>query len=65
MPAADPGSHWRELVARIGHYRRLDAAITPEERARVVHALARRLAPFQAESGLRLPRAMVIVSGRR
>jgi SAM-dependent methyltransferase len=65
LSAADPEAHWRELVARIGHYRRLDAAITPEERARVLEALARRLAPFQAETGLRLPRAMVIVSAKR
>lgn len=65
VPAADAEAHWRGLVARIGHYTRLDAAITPDERARVVDVLARRLAPFHAETGLRLPRAMVIVSARR
>jgi SAM-dependent methyltransferase len=65
VPAADHEAHWRELVARIGHYARLDAALTPAERARVLAALARRLAPFHAEGGLRLPRAMVIVSARR
>lgn len=65
LPAADPEAHWRELVAGIGHYTRLDAAITPEERTRVLEALARRLAPFHTETGLRLPRAMVIVSARR
>ena len=63
--AADAESHWRGLVAGIGHYTRLDAAITPEERTHVLAALARRLAPFHAETGLRLPRAMVIVSARR
>ena len=65
VSAADPAAHWRELVTRIGHYTRLDAAITPEERTRVAEALARRLAPFHAETGLRLPRAMVIVSAWR
>jgi SAM-dependent methyltransferase len=65
VSAADAGAHWRELVARIGHYTRLDAAITPGERARVLEILGRRLAPFHAEAGLRLPRAMVIVSARR
>jgi SAM-dependent methyltransferase len=65
VPAADPEAHWRQLVARIGHYTRLDAAVAPEERTRVMEALAGRLAPFHAETGLRLPRAMVIVSARR
>src|SRR6185437_10461124 len=35
VSAADPEAHWRELVARIGHYTRLDAALTPGERTRV------------------------------
>jgi len=65
VPAADAEAHWRGLVSTIGHYTRLDAAITPRERARVVDVLGRRLAPFHAETGLRLPRAMVIVSARR
>jgi SAM-dependent methyltransferase len=65
VPAADANAHWHDLVARIGHYTRLDAALTSSERERVVHALGRRLEPFHAEAGLRLPRAMVIVSARR
>ena len=65
VPAADAEAHWRGLVSGIGHYTRLDAAITPGERAHVVDVLGRRLAPFRAETGLRLPRAMVIVSARR
>jgi SAM-dependent methyltransferase len=63
--AADPEAYWRDLVARIGHYTRLDAALTPDERARLQDSLARRLEPFHADDGLRLPRAMVIVSARR
>jgi len=65
VSAADPGAHWRDLAAGIGHYTRLDAALAPDERARVIDALDRRLAPFHAEAGVRLPRAMVVVSARR
>jgi SAM-dependent methyltransferase len=63
--AADAEAHWRDLAGRIGHYTRLDAAITPAERQHVTDVLARRLAPFHADAGLRLPRAMVVVSARR
>ncbi len=62
---ADPEAHWRDLAGRIGHYTRLDAALAPDERQRVADVLARRLAPFHADAGLRLPRAMVVVSARR
>jgi SAM-dependent methyltransferase len=65
VTAADAEEHWRGLAGRIGHYTRLEAALTPAERARVAGVLTRRLAPFQAKAGLRLPRAMVIVSARR
>jgi SAM-dependent methyltransferase len=63
--AADPEAHWRDLAGRIGHYTRLDAALAPDERQRVADVFARRLAPFHADAGLRLPRAMVVVSARR
>jgi hypothetical protein len=65
VAAADADAHWRDLAGRIGHYTRLDAAITPAERRQVTDVLARRLAPFHADAGLRLPRAMVVVSARR
>jgi SAM-dependent methyltransferase len=66
VPAADAGSHWRDLAGRIGHYTRLDAELTADERERVAGALARRLAPFEGDTGpLRLPRALVIVTARR
>jgi SAM-dependent methyltransferase len=63
--AGDAGAHWRDLAGRIGHYTRLDAQLAPAQRARVAGVLARRLAPFHADAGLRLPRAMVVVSARR
>lgn len=65
VPAADAAAHWRDLAARIGHYTRLDAALTDAERERLADVLARQLEPFRTGAGLRLPRAMVIVSGRR
>jgi len=63
--AADAAAHWRDMAARIGHYARIDAALTPGQRERVMQALGRRLERFHDEAGLRLPRAMVIVSARR
>jgi SAM-dependent methyltransferase len=65
LRVADAEAHWRDLAGRIGHYTRLDAALAPDERQRVADVFARRLAPFHADAGLRLPRAMVVVSARR
>jgi ubiquinone/menaquinone biosynthesis C-methylase UbiE len=66
VAAADACAHWRGLAGRIGHYTRLDAALTADERERVVDVLARRLAPFGEGTGpLRLPRALVVVTARR
>jgi hypothetical protein len=65
LRVADAEAHWRDLAGRIGHYTRLDAALAPDERQRVADVLARRLAPFHADAGLRLRRAMVVVSARR
>jgi SAM-dependent methyltransferase len=65
LAAADAAAHWHDLAGRIGHYTRLDAALTDAERGRVIDVLARRLAPFHAKTGLRLPRALVVVSARR
>ncbi len=65
VATADAGAHWRDLAGRIGHYTRLDAALSAAERERVAGVLERRLAPFRVQTGLRLPRALVIVSARR
>lgn len=65
LAPADAGAHWRDLAGRIGHYTRLDAALTPAERDRLADVLARRLEPFRADAGLRLARSMVVVSARR
>jgi SAM-dependent methyltransferase len=65
VAAPDAGAHWRDLAGRIGHYTRLDAALSAAEREQITGVLARRLAPFRSQTGLRLPRALVIVSARR
>ena len=65
MSATDTGAHWHDLAGRIGHYARLDAALSAAERERVASVVAGRLAPFHAHTGLRLPRALVIVNARR
>jgi ubiquinone/menaquinone biosynthesis C-methylase UbiE len=65
VAAADARAYWRDLAGRIGHYTRLDAALSAVEREQLLDVLTRRLEPFHAHAGLRLPRAMVIVSARR
>jgi SAM-dependent methyltransferase len=65
LAAADADAYWRDLAGRIGHYTRLDAGLTADERRLLAGVLARRLAPFGSDAGLRLPRAMVVVSARR
>lgn len=65
LHAADATGHWAYLTGTIGHYSRLAAALTPDEREALGDALADRLAPFRREGELRLGRAIVLVSGRR
>ncbi len=43
MSAPPPAAHWRDLAARIGHYTRVDAALTAAERERLAEVLAGRL----------------------
>ena len=45
VPFVSAAAHWADLTARIGHFARLDAALTADERARVLAALERRLHP--------------------
>jgi ubiquinone/menaquinone biosynthesis C-methylase UbiE len=65
VAAVDAAAHWESLTGSIGHYRRLDAALTPAVRDRLQAALAQRLEPLRRDGELRLGRAMVIVRGRR
>ena len=65
LHAADAAAHWAYLTGTIGHYSRLAAALTADERTALSDALADRLAPFRRDGELRLGRAIVLVSGRR
>jgi SAM-dependent methyltransferase len=65
LHAADAAAHWAYLTGTIGHYSRLAAALTADERTALSDALADRLAPFRCDGELRLGRAIVLVSGRR
>jgi SAM-dependent methyltransferase len=63
--AADAAGHWAHLTETIGHYTRLAAALSPAEGESLAGVLERRLARFRAGDELLLPRAMVLVTGRR
>jgi SAM-dependent methyltransferase len=65
LHAADAAGHWDWLAERIGHFRRVDAGLTPGERAALLADLEERLAPFAAAGGLAVPRAIVLVTARR
>jgi SAM-dependent methyltransferase len=65
VTAADAAAHWAYLVAANGHYTRLDASLSGEERTAVMAELTLRLEPYRAGGELRLPRAMVVVSALR
>lgn len=65
LRAASAAEHWQWLASGIGHFSRLEAALSPSERDQVAGALESRLAPYRADGGgLRLPRAQVIARGR-
>jgi SAM-dependent methyltransferase len=65
LRAADAAAHWAHLTATIGHYRRLAKGLTADEERALAAALTARLAPYRDRGGLRLGRAIVLVSGRR
>ena len=45
VPFTSAADHWAALCSQIGHFRRLDAELTTDERERVLSALAERLHP--------------------
>lgn len=58
-------AHWEGLARDNGHYRRLDASLTADERAAVTAELEGRLAAYRDRDGLSLPRTLVLVTARR
>jgi SAM-dependent methyltransferase len=64
LTPASASEHWRDLTATIGHFTRLAETLSAGEEAAVVAELERRLGPAGPE-GLRIPRALVVVSARQ
>ena len=63
--APDAAAYWTELSAENGHFRRIDAVLSDDERAALVAELDERFAPFRETDQLSLPRTMVLVQARR
>ena len=63
--APDAASYWAELSAENGHFRRIEAVLTDDERAALLAELEERFAPYGDAGGLTLPRAMVLVTAKR
>ena len=63
--APDAAAYWTELSAENGHFRRIEAALSDDERAALVAELDERFVPFHETDRLSLPRTMVLVSARR
>ena len=60
--APDAAAYWAELSGENGHFRRVEAAISEDERAALVSELEARLAPYYSADHLALPRTMVLVT---
>jgi SAM-dependent methyltransferase len=63
--APDSASYWAELAAENGHFRRVDAALSGDERAALLALLEERFAPYREAGGLTLPRTMGLVTAKR
>jgi SAM-dependent methyltransferase len=63
--APDAPSYWAELSAENGHFRRVEAVLTDDERAALLEELEERFAPYRETGGLTLPRTMVLVTAKR
>jgi SAM-dependent methyltransferase len=62
---ASAAAHWDALAAENGHFRRVAAGLSNDERTGLVTELALRLAPYREGDHLSLPRTLVLVTGQR
>jgi SAM-dependent methyltransferase len=62
---ADAATHWSELAASNGHYRRVDASLADDERHALYRDLEDRLETFREGNQLVLARTLVLVTARR
>ena len=63
--ASDAAAYWTELSAENGHFRRVEALLSGDERAALVTELTERFGPYRDGDHLTLPRRMVLVTARR
>ena len=63
--APDSAAYWAELSAENGHFRRVEAVLSDDERAALLAELDERFAPYREGDRLTLPRAMVLVTAER
>jgi SAM-dependent methyltransferase len=63
--APNAAAYWTELSAENGHFRRIEAVLSDDERDALVAELDQRFAPFRETDQLSLPRTMVLVRARR
>jgi len=64
-PAPDAAAYWAELSAENGHFRRVEALLSDDERAALLVELDQRFAPYREGNRLTLPRTMVLVTAQR
>ena len=62
---SDPASYWAELATENGHFRRVEAVLSDDERSALLAELEERFAPYSGAGGLTLPRRMVLVTAKR
>ena len=62
--APDVSAYWDELAAENGHFRRVAAGLSDEERERLAAELEHRLSPYREGDQLVLPRTLVLVTSR-
>ena len=63
--APDAAAYWIELSAENGHFRRIEAVLSDDERTALVAELDERFTPYRETDQLSLPRTMVLVMARR
>jgi len=60
-----PAAYWAQLAQENGHFRRVAASVSDDERRALVAELEARLEPFREGDHLLLPRTLVLAEGRR
>jgi 2-polyprenyl-3-methyl-5-hydroxy-6-metoxy-1,4-benzoquinol methylase len=61
----DAAAHWATLARDNGHYRRLDARLSADDRQRLLSALERRLEQYRHGDELVLARTVVLVTAEK